>query len=147
MLEKVRRMAGGDLSGRTVALLGLSFKPNTSDTRESPALLLAARMLEEGAKVQTFDPEAMDEASEEVPGLTLCQDPYGACEGAEVLVLATEWNEFRMMDMERVKEAMARPVLADLRNAYRPEEMVRRGFTYEGVGRQVPAGAGEGSDG
>jgi len=147
MLDKVRRMAGGDLSGKTIALLGLSFKPNTSDTRESPALLLARRMLEEGARVQAFDPEAMEEAGREVPGLSCCQDPYAACEGAELLVLATEWNEFRMMDMDRVKEALARPVLADLRNAYRPEEMVRRGFTYEGVGRRVPAPPGENADG
>jgi UDPglucose 6-dehydrogenase len=140
MLDKVRRMVGGDLKGKTVAQLGLSFKPNTSDTRESPALLLAQRMLDEGAKVQAFDPEAMDEARAVAGGLTFCKDPYEACQGAEILVLATEWNEFRMLNLDRVKDAMARPVMADLRNVYQPGELVRRGFTYEGVGRRVPAG-------
>jgi UDPglucose 6-dehydrogenase len=143
MLEKVRRLADGSLQGKTVAMLGLSFKPNTSDTRESPALRLAAGLLAEGAAVRAYDPAAMDEAREEAPDLITCSDPYEACAGADVLVLATEWNEFRMLNMDRVKGAMRVPAIADLRNVYQPEEMARRGFRYEGVGRLPGKGVEE----
>lgn len=137
MLSKVRRLLGGEVRGKTVALLGLSFKPNTSDTRESPALLLAERLMGEGARVQAHDPEAMEEALHALEGLICCTDPYTACEGADILVLATEWNAFRMLDLERIRELMAHPVMADLRNVYEPSELKRRGFVYEGVGRGV----------
>jgi UDPglucose 6-dehydrogenase len=145
MVEKIRRLAGGALEGRTVAFLGLSFKPNTSDTRESPALAIAAKLMEGGATVRGYDPEAMEESLAELPQLVPCRDPYEACEGADLMVVATEWNEFRMLDMGRVKKLLRSPVVADLRNVYEPAEMVKKGFRYEGVGRLPKAEKEQGS--
>jgi UDPglucose 6-dehydrogenase len=134
-LEKVVHGAGGDPSGKRVALLGLSFKPETDDVRDSPALEIARGLIERGARVQAYDPQAMAEAGELLPGITLCKDSYEACEGADVLVIATEWNQFRMLDLERVKGLLARPVMVDLRNIYLREQMVNLGFEYFSVGR------------
>jgi UDPglucose 6-dehydrogenase len=135
-LEKIRAAAGGSLKGKTVALLGLTFKPNTDDLRESPAIRILDAMLEEGAKVQAFDPVGMTIAAQtERKGMTYCDDEYQAAAGADVLVVATEWNQFRALHTDRLKTAMKAPVMVDLRNVYEPDAMRAKGFTYTCVGR------------
>src|SRR5262245_53626017 len=135
MVDKIREVAGGELSGVTIGMLGLSFKPNTSDVRESPALEIAADLLRAGAQVRAFDPAAMDEARALLPGLALVADEYVAAEGSDLLVLATEWNQFRQLDFARIRGLLRRPSLVDLRNVYEPKEMKRLGFRYACVGR------------
>ena len=142
MMERIRAAVGGSLRGATIGLLGLSFKPNTNDIRESPALEIARRILREGGRVRAFDPVAMEEARREVPEIEYCDDPYEVAGGADALAFVTEWNQFRMLEMGRIRAAMARPVLLDLRNIYPPEAMQALGFEYHGVGRRPRNGEG-----
>ena len=135
MVEKIEAVAGGDLAGKTAAVLGLSFKPNTDDMREAPSLVIIRGLLDKGVRVRAFDPVAMSVARPLLPGVTFCKDEYETVEGADVLVLVTEWNQFRMLDMERIRSLLRSPVVADLRNIYEPEEMRRLGFAYTCVGR------------
>jgi len=132
MVDKIRDDAGGSFEGLTICLLGLTFKPNSNHLRESPALAIMSRLLGEGAKVRAFDPEAEQDAYENVK---YCEDEYEAAEGADVLVLATEWNQFRSLDFDRLKGLLASPRIVDLRNIYEPEKMRKMGFEYTGVGR------------
>ena len=135
MAGRVARAAGGDLRGKTVALLGLTFKPNTDDMRDAPSLEVAPQLIAMGAKVQAFDPEGMEEARLLLAGVEFRAGPYEAVEDADVLVILTEWDQFRALDLERVKGLMRHPLVVDLRNIYRPEEMRARGFDYASVGR------------
>lgn len=135
MLQKIRQMVGGELRDRVVGMLGLSFKPNTSDVRESPALRVAAELMREGAHVKAYDPAGMEEAAAALEGLELMQDEYAVAQDSDVLVLATEWNQFRQLDLERIRESLRKPVVVDLRNIYEPADMKRLGFEYVGVGR------------
>ncbi len=135
VIEKVRSAVGGDFEGKTISLLGLSFKPETDDVRESPAMDIARAMLDGGATVRAFDPQAMAEAGELLPELALCKDSYEAAEGADAIVLATEWNQFRMLDWERIKRLVAEPIVVDLRNVYKEREMKAAGIEYVSVGR------------
>ncbi|HSC70072.1 MAG TPA: UDP-glucose/GDP-mannose dehydrogenase family protein [Candidatus Methylomirabilis sp.] len=123
------------LRGKRIGLLGLAFKPNTDDVRQAPALGIARRLLEEGAEVQGYDPQATQKASQALPGLTLCSDPYAAAAQAEALVLCTEWAEFADLDWARVKAQMIRPLILDGRNALDRERLVSLGFEYIGIGR------------
>ena len=125
----------GKLEGRVVAVLGLTFKPNTDDTRESPALRVMELMKERGARIRIFDPVATEAVAAHDSDLIGCRDEYDAAQGAELLVLATEWNQFRSMDLRRLKSVMKTPNLADLRNIYEPEEVREIGFEYLGIGR------------
>ncbi len=138
-LAKIEKALGGEgpaaVRGKTVALLGLTFKPNTDDLRESPPMFLLERLLAAGARVQAFDPAGMPGAQRLYPDAVYCADAYEAARGADVLVLATEWNLFRNLDWERLKQLLKAPVVLDLRNIYEPERMRRLGFSYEGVGR------------
>ena len=134
MVEKIESMVG-DLDGRVVCLLGLSFKPNTDDVRDSPAIEIGRRLQDRGARLRCFDPEAMDNARSLLKDVEFCSDAYSAATGAHVLVLATEWNEFRSLDLPRIREALLEPVIVDLRNVYDPTEMREQGFRYSGVGR------------
>jgi UDPglucose 6-dehydrogenase len=135
MVEKVRSLAGGNLVGVPVAVWGLTFKANTDDLRDSPSLVIARRLLEEGARVRAYDPAAGERAAELVPGLEVVPDPYAACEGAAVLAVLTEWDEFRWLDFDRVHEALDHPAVLDARNLLDPVALRRRGFVYDGVGR------------
>jgi len=135
MIEKIAGVLDGDLAGKTVACLGLSFKPETDDIRDSPALVIIRGLLERGAKVQAYDPQAMDGTRKVLPEIALCANSYEACRDADALVILTEWNQFRMLDMERVRSLMRQPVLVDLRNVYDPGPMRNAGFTYVCVGR------------
>ncbi len=134
MVDKVVAALDGEVEGRVVAILGLSFKPETDDIREAPALDIARALLERGAVVRAFDPAAMAEASRAVPDLVCCKDAYEALEGADAMAIVTEWNQFRMLDLPRVKELMASPVMIDMRNIYDPKHMRAEGFLYTGVG-------------
>jgi UDPglucose 6-dehydrogenase len=139
MADKIIAACGGDLSGRTLAVLGLTFKPNTDDMRDSPSLEILPRLIEAGARIYAFDPEGMAEAEKLMPDIVYCQDAYQAMEGAHALVLLTEWNEFRALDLGRVRHLLATPLVVDLRNIYRPDEMVAAGLAYVSVGRPPPA--------
>jgi UDPglucose 6-dehydrogenase len=136
MIEKIRTACGGSVAGLVVTLLGLSFKPETDDMRESAAIPIAAALAADGASIRAFDPAAMANARELLPpGVIYCDDAYDAAAGADCLVLVTEWNQFRSLDLGRLKAALRRPLLVDLRNVYEPEKMREAGFEYVGVGR------------
>jgi UDPglucose 6-dehydrogenase len=135
MAKKVIAAAGGSVRGKAVAVLGLTFKPNTDDMRDSPAIDIIQALQDAGADVRAFDPEGHEQAALVLKDVTYAADPYAALEGADVAVLVTEWDAFRALDMDRVKAALKTPVLVDLRNVYDPEEMARRGIVYSSVGR------------
>ena len=135
MAGKVAAALDGDLAGKTVALLGLTFKPNTDDMRDAPSLDVAPALIAMGATVQAFDPEGMHEAAKLLEGVQFRDGPYEAVTGADVVVILTEWDQFRALDIDRIKGLMRQPVMVDLRNVYRPEEMRTRGFRYASVGR------------
>lgn len=134
MIEKIEKLVG-DLSGKQVGVLGLSFKPETDDMRESPAVDIIRAMYERGAKVRAYDPVAIEEAKHCLPEIEYASDEYDALKDADAVVIATEWNQFRALDMERVKSLLRQPKIADLRNVYEPEDMRELGFDYVGVGR------------
>jgi UDPglucose 6-dehydrogenase len=135
MLEKIVDAMGGDVAGKTIGVLGLSFKPETDDMRDAPAVEIVRGLRGRGAVVRAFDPVAMPNAAKLLPEVTMCKDEYEALEHADCLVLITEWNQFRMLDLDRVKALMRDPVVVDLRNVYEPEPMRQAGFRYTCVGR------------
>jgi UDPglucose 6-dehydrogenase len=135
MARKVSNAAGGSLRGKTVAVLGLTFKPDTDDMREAPSIPLVTGLLDMGAKVRAHDPVGMEQARKELPDIEYCEDPYLCVRGADAMVVVTEWVQYRTLDLERLKDEMAQPVVVDLRNIYRPEDMAAHGFVYESVGR------------
>jgi len=135
MIPKIEKLVGGDLDGKQICVLGLSFKPETDDMRESPATDIIKELQKRGAKVKAFDPVAMEEARHSLPDIEYATDEFDAIEGADVLVFLTEWNQFRALDMEKVKRLLKSPKIADLRNIYEPSDMREMGFEYVGVGR------------
>jgi UDPglucose 6-dehydrogenase len=135
MARKVSAMFAGELRGKTVAVLGLSFKPNTDDVREAPSLALITALQDMGARVRAFDPAGMEQAKTMLNDVAYAESAYDCADGADALVIATEWEQFRALDLERLHDLMACPVIVDLRNIYRPEEMSRYGFAYACVGR------------
>lgn len=134
MVGKIKEALGG-LRGATVGLLGLSFKPNTNDLREAPALSIAQELMDQGATVRAYDPAALEEASRVLGGIIPCQNTYETAKGADALVLVTEWNEFRNLDFTKLKSLMRRPILVDLRNVYEPSRVTQFGFRHVSVGR------------
>ena len=140
MIAKIRETTGG-LKGKTLGMLGLSFKPNTNDLREAPALAIGEALLAEGATIRAYDPEALQEACRILPALQPCRDAYHAAEGADALIIMTEWNLFRNLDFQKLKALMRNPVLFDLRNVYDPARVTAAGFKHISVGRpaQGPA--------
>lgn len=139
MVEKIVNLLDGDVKDKTIALLGLSFKPNTSDIREAPSITIVKRLLDRGAKIRAYDPVAIDEFKKLFPEtlITYCEDAYSTAEGADVVVIVTEWNEFRNLDLKRIKDVVKKPNLADLRNVYDPIKVKKLGFKYTCVGRIV----------
>jgi len=135
MAEKVIEACGGSLAGKTVAVLGLTFKPNTDDMRESASLEVIPALKRAGAVVRAFDPEGVPEAKRLLEGVVWCESAYGTLEGADALAILTEWNEFRALDLKRIKSLLKAPVVIDYRNIYRPEEMAAAGFRYTSLGR------------
>jgi UDPglucose 6-dehydrogenase len=136
MARKVQNALGGSLRGKTVGVLGLTFKPNTDDMREAPSIPLITALQDMGATVQAYDPVGMEQAKTELPSTVIyCDDAYACATGADALVIVTEWEQFRALDLAQIKAKMKQPVIVDLRNVYRPEDMAKAGFIYESVGR------------
>ena len=146
MADRIRDALGGDISGKTVAMLGLTFKPNTDDMRDSPSLDVVPALINAGATVRAHDPEGVEEAKKLLPdAVVYCDGPYHAIEGADVAVILTEWENYRALDLARVKELLTAPVFVDLRNVYDPEMMAREGFRYTSIGRPKANGQHHGS--
>jgi UDPglucose 6-dehydrogenase len=135
MARKVSAALGGNLRGKTIAVLGLTFKPNTDDMREAPSIPLITALQDMGAKVRAFDPVGMAQAKGELKDVSYCADPYSCAEKADALVIVTEWEQFRALDFRKLAETMAQKVVVDLRNIYGADEVARYGFSYTGVGR------------
>jgi UDPglucose 6-dehydrogenase len=135
MARKVVGAMGGDVRGKTVAILGLTFKPNTDDMREAPSLSIIQALQDAGAQIRAYDPEGMDAARPMLEDVTYTQSAYEAAEGAAAVVIVTEWDAFRALDLGRLKGLMAEPLLVDLRNVYQAEHAERAGFRYVSVGR------------
>lgn len=136
MARKVAHALGDNLRNRTIAVLGLAFKPDTDDMREAPSIPLITGLCDMGAKVRAFDPASMKEARRELPDIDYCDDAYSCAEGADALVIVTEWVQFRALDLPRLKRIMKQPIVVDLRNVYRPTELEELGFAYTGIGRR-----------
>ncbi|MEL6259186.1 MAG: UDP-glucose/GDP-mannose dehydrogenase family protein [Pseudomonadota bacterium] len=136
MATRIINAMGGDVSGRTIAVLGLAFKPNTDDMRDAPSLDIVPALLDAGARVQAFDPESMGEAKHLLPeSVVYADNPWSALEGADAVAILTEWDQFRALDLDRVKAALSTDVVVDLRNIYAPDDMAKRGFAYTSIGR------------
>ncbi len=138
MAERVIEAVGGNATGRKIAILGVAFKPNTDDMRESPAIDIVAALQSAGADVHAYDPVAMHEAAKVMPDVTWGKDAYSICDNADAVVIITEWNEFRALNLGRLRDSMATPVLVDLRNLYNPQQVVNAGFIYRSIGRVTP---------
>ena len=136
MVEKIKHNLGEDLKGKTIGILGLAFKQNTDDIRKSPAIDIIKLLLKEGAHIRCFDPLAMENTKKILPDLTYCQDEYETARDSDALVIATEWNQFRNLDLLKIKKLLKTPILLDLRNLYDPTTLKSLGFIYEGVGRK-----------
>jgi UDPglucose 6-dehydrogenase len=135
MAQKVVDACDGSIAGKTIAILGVTFKPNTDDMRDSPSLAILPALQAAGAKLRAYDPIGMDEARKLLDDVSWGAGAYEILDGADAMVIITEWNEFRALDLGRVRSLMAAPVVVDLRNVYRPEEMADAGFTYVSIGR------------
>jgi UDPglucose 6-dehydrogenase len=138
MIEKITKEMGG-LKGKTFAMLGLSFKPNTNDLRDAPALAIAQELMKQGATVRAYDPAALEEACHIISGLVPCTDAYDTAQGADALILMTEWNQFRTLDFDRLKTLLRQPIFFDLRNVYAPDRVAAFGFRHISVGRPSKA--------
>jgi len=135
MARKVIAALGGSVRGKRIALLGLAFKPNTDDMRDAPSLAIVASLAGDGAHVHAYDPESMEQARPLMPEVAFFEDAYAAIDGADAMVIVTEWDAFRALDLDRVKKLLKAPIIVDLRNVYRPADVRKRGFTYVSVGR------------
>ncbi len=135
MAGRIAAACGGSADGKTIAALGLTFKPNTDDMRDAPSLAILPMLAQQGARIRAFDPEGMDEARPLLPEVEFCRDAYDAMTGADAVVVLTEWNEFRALDLARMKKLLRRPVMVDLRNIYEPDTMKAAGIDYSCVGR------------
>ena len=135
IIVKVRDLLEGQLQDKVIGILGLAFKENTDDVRESPSLTIARSLINQGAVVQAYDPVAMDNALAELPNFSVCGNAYDVAEGADALLLLTPWNEFKQLDMRRILKSLRQPILIDGRNMYDPDDMRELGFIYRGVGR------------
>ncbi|MCZ8375463.1 MAG: UDP-glucose/GDP-mannose dehydrogenase family protein [Beijerinckiaceae bacterium] len=135
MADKVIAAAGGDVKGKRVAMLGLAFKPNTDDMRDAPSIEIVGKLQGAGASIRAYDPESMDQARQVLSGIHYAENAYACAEGADILVIVTEWDQFRALDLGRIRAAMKAPLIVDLRNIYRPDEMRAKGFVYVSVGR------------
>ena len=135
MADRVIKAMGGSVSGKTIGVLGLAFKPNTDDMRDAPSLDIIPALQAAGARVKAYDPESMHEAGKMLSGVDFCDGPYHAVDGADAMVLITEWDQFRALDFDRLKKLLKTPTVVDLRNVYQPSDMKRRGFNYVSVGR------------
>ena len=137
MAQKIIDAFGGDIAGKTIAVLGVTFKPNTDDMRESPSLDILPALQKAGASLRAHDPEGMEEAAKMLPGITWCDDAYDAMKGADGATILTEWNAYRALDLDRVKGLLSEPLMIDLRNIYALDEMRNAGMRYVSIGRRT----------
>ena len=144
MVDKIEAACGGSVSGKTLSILGLTFKPNTDDMREAPSLVIVPGLQERGARIRAYDPEGMGEAGPLLPGVTWCESAEAAMTGGDALVVLTEWNEFRGLDARRIAAALRGRVIVDLRNIFDAAALIEAGFDYVGIGRR-PMGDKTGS--
>ncbi|NKD85629.1 UDP-glucose/GDP-mannose dehydrogenase family protein [Haematospirillum jordaniae] len=135
MADRIIAFVGGSVQGKTLAVLGLTFKPNTDDMRDAPALDIVPALMEAGAAIRAYDPEGMREAGQLIPGMVCCDDAYAAMQGADAVVILTEWNQFRNLSIQKMRELLKEPAMIDLRNVYNPHDMRAAGFRYQSVGR------------
>ena len=142
MAQRVIDACGGSVKGRTIAILGVTFKPNTDDMRESPSLDIVPMLQAAGASIRAYDPEGMAEAGPLLPDVSWCDGAYDALPDADAVVILTEWNQFRNLDLDRVKALLKAPVFIDFRNIYNPREMAEAGFSYTSIGRPLEALSG-----
>jgi UDPglucose 6-dehydrogenase len=134
VIQKLRDILGG-FRGKTMGILGLAFKPNTDDMRDAPSIEIIHMLQHEGAQIKAYDPQAMETAKRILTNVEYCKNPYAVAEDADALILVTEWNEFKQLDMMRIKETMRQPILLDGRNIYDPKKMKETGFIHRGMGR------------
>ncbi|MEQ8283370.1 MAG: UDP-glucose/GDP-mannose dehydrogenase family protein [Parvibaculum sp.] len=139
MAEKVIAACGGNIAGKTIGVLGVTFKPNTDDMRDAPSLDILPLLQQAGARIRAYDPEGMGEARKHLKDIEWVEEAYGVMPGADALLILTEWNEFRVLDLDRVRRELKRPLMIDLRNIYMPDEMAQAGFEYHSVGRETVA--------
>jgi UDPglucose 6-dehydrogenase len=135
MARKLVAVLDGSIRGKTIALLGLTFKPNTDDMREAPSIALITALKDFGAEIRAYDPAGMEQAKAILPDVTYCDGPYSAATGAHALVVVTEWEQFRALDLNRLKSVMKSPIVIDLKNIYQPEHLTSAGFVYDSIGR------------
>ena len=135
IVEKSKSLLGGIVKGKTVGILGLSFKPDTDDMRDAPSIVVVNSLLQEGAKIKVYDPIAMNNAKKILKSVDFQSDPYSVAKDCDILIIMTEWNEFRQLDLEKIKKCMKKPILLDGRNIYDPQKLREIGFIYTGVGR------------
>jgi UDPglucose 6-dehydrogenase len=145
MAGRIVDACGGNIDGKTIAVLGVTFKPNTDDMRDSPSLDIIPQLQKAGATVRAFDPQGMNEAKTLLKDVEWCESAYDAIDGADALTIVTEWNEFRSLDLERVSNLLKKPIVVDLRNIYDPREMESLGFDYFSIGRPRVNGAAPGN--
>jgi UDPglucose 6-dehydrogenase len=146
MIDRILDAVGGDVSQTTIGILGLSFKPETDDMRESPAIEIVSGLLDRGASIRAFDPAAMEECRKLWPDVTYCKDAYDAADGADAIVIITEWNEFRVLELGRLAKVLESKLVIDLRNIYEPEKLAEAGFRYVSLGRQTAEPASDGGE-
>ena len=137
-IEKVRDLLW-NIKGKNIAVLGLSFKPNTDDIREAPSIYIIKKLLAEGGKVSAYDPAAMGKMKKIIPEINYCENPYEAIKDADALLILTEWEEFKNLDLEKVKNIMKTPIIVDGRNIFEQDKMIKAGFIYRGIGRGSPS--------
>jgi UDPglucose 6-dehydrogenase len=135
IVDKAKKLLGGAIKGRTIGILGLSFKPDTDDMRDAPSIIVVSKLHEDGAKIKAYDPIAMDNAKKILKNVEYCTDSYAVAKDCDILIVMTEWNEFRQLDLSRLKKTMRKPILLDGRNIYDPQKLRKMGFIYMGVGR------------
>jgi UDPglucose 6-dehydrogenase len=135
MAGKIAAACGGNVEGQTLAVLGLTFKPNTDDMRDAPSLDIVPALQRAGARIRAYDPAGLDEAAKFLPDIARCADAYDAMDGADAAIILTEWNAFRALDLRRMRGLLRRPLLIDLRNIYQPADLAAEGFTYVSIGR------------
>ena len=135
IVDKAKKLLGGDVKNKIVGILGLSFKPNTDDMRDAPSIVIINKLLDNGAKIKAYDPVAMENAKKILKKIDFHPDAYSVAKGCDILIVMTEWNEFRQLDLLKIKNSMKKPIMLDGRNIYEPHVLRGMGFTYVGVGR------------
>jgi UDPglucose 6-dehydrogenase len=135
MVTKAKKLLGDNVKGKTIGVLGLSFKPDTDDMRDASSITIINNLQEEGAIIKAYDPVAMKVAEKRLSNVDFCEDSYAVAKDADILIIVTEWNEFKKLDLEKIKKLMKNPVILDGRNIYNPQEVKKIGFIYQGVGR------------